>query len=74
MLCLLSYSKRFVMSLCISTVIILSYGYYITFIILRWCIDVHFGVLNVVFAHIIVNIRLPRSDVLLLIFIAIIAV
>ena len=52
MLCLLSYSKRFVMSLCISTVIILSYGYYITFIILRWCIDVHFGVLNVVFAHI----------------------
>ena len=52
MLCLLSYSKRFVMSLCISTVTILSYGYYITFIILRWCIDVHFGVLNVVFAHI----------------------
>ena len=52
MLCLLSYSKRFVMSLCISTVIILSYGYYITFIILRWCIDVHFGVLNVVFAQI----------------------
>ena len=52
MLRLLFYSKIFVMSLCIIIVIILSYGYYITFIILRWCIDVHFGVLNVVFAHI----------------------
>ena len=61
MLRLLFYSKIFVMSLCIIIVIILSYGYYITFIILRWCIDVRVGVLNVVFAYLRVHLCIDNK-------------